>query len=437
MSEKHTPCIIVPGIGQSMIELLDNNGHKIKMAWQLDIDGDKFVRELKFPLIRSVILRHDLGLSKKMSALVDEAVDPIATKPDGTMKNNIRVVDYPQSVAECSEEDRKYIYRMVPMQKLGQLIGEENLYFFSYNSFGEPYKTASDLNDFIQKIKKERNCDKVNIVPVSMGGAMSVAYFDAYGHQNDIKRVMYFVAALQGTPVISDLMDMNINTGRAVSFIRFIASRQAAEGIEKIQKILPDKVFDSLIKSAVDSVRKKVVLHCPSLWSTIPPETYDYLSKKYLSDKSLSVLKEKADRFYKAQKAFPETFLKLQEQGVEFFAVTGYNLQLMPIVNSDKASSDAMINIESASLGATASPLGEKLKNVDSDSDYISPDGTIDASTSLMPDRVWYFKDQQHDNTAYNQTALEVAARVLSDDSFNSVYSSADLPRFGIKADKK
>lgn len=436
MSDKHIPCIIVPGIGQSKVELLDENGNKVKMAWQLDIDGDKIVKEIRLPLARTIITRRDFGLSKKMAKAITEAVDPVATSNDGTMKNNVRVVEYHQSLKDCTEEDRNYIYRMVPMHKLSDIIGEENVYFFAYNSFGEPYKTASDLNDFIQAVKKERNCDKVNLVPVSMGGAVSVAYFDAYGHQNDIHRVMYFVAALQGTSVISDLMELNVNTDNALSLISFLAPRKVAEAMDKLMKILPEKVSKNLIMSVLDAIRKAVILNCPELWSTIPPYKYPELSEMYLSDKKHAELRKKTDKFYKAQKNFPKSFKKLMEQGVEFFAIVGYNLQLMPIVNTDKKSSDGMIDIESASLGATAAPLGETLKDVDISRDYISPDSTIDASTSLMPDRVWYFKDQQHDDTAYNQTALEVAARVLSDDNFNSVYSSPDLPRFGEKGDR-
>ena len=64
MEQKYTPCIIIPGIGQSKIELLDDNGNKLKMAWQLGIDPDSIVRKLKYPFISSVILRHDPGLSK-------------------------------------------------------------------------------------------------------------------------------------------------------------------------------------------------------------------------------------------------------------------------------------------------------------------------------------------------------------------------------------
>lgn len=436
MSKDFTPCVIIPGIGQSKLELLDENGKKVKMAWQLDVDTDSIVKQLKLPLIRSIILRGDFGLSKKMASIVADIVDPVVTKDDGTMKNPVHVVDYPQSLAECTEDEKNYIYHMVPMQRLSKIIGEENMYFFAYNSFGEPYETAAMLNDFIQKIKKERNCDKVNIVPVSLGGAVSVAYFDLFGKQNDVKRVMYFVAALQGTPVISDLMKLNINSEKALSLIEFLFPSKIAELLGKILALLPKKVSNKLMFSAIEAILEAAIIRCPSLWSTIPPTEYEALAKKYLTDSKFAVLKEKTDKFYKAQKSFPESFKQLKAQGVDFFAIVGYNLQLLPIVATDTVSSDAMINVTSASLGATVAPLGATLQT-EADGDFISPDRMIDASTSLMPDRVWYFKNQQHDNTAYNDTALDVATRVLSDDSFTSVYSDPSLPRYGNMQDNR
>lgn len=436
MANNYTPCVIVPGIGQSKVELVDENGKKIKMAWQLDVDTDAIVNELKLPLIRSIILRSDLGLSAKMKGIISDIVEPIKTKDDGTMKNRVHVVDYPQSLADCTEGERNYIYRMVPTQKLTEIIGEDHMYFFAYNSFGEPYETARMLNDFIQQIKKEHNCDKVNLIPVSLGGAVSIAYFDAYGSQNDIDRVLYFVAALQGTPVISDLMSLNIKPEQALSLVEFLFPRKVAEMFGKILKMLPKKVSDRLMFSSVEGILENAILTCPSLWSTIPPTEYEKLAAKLISDKKYSVLKEKTDRFYKAQKNFPEYIRTLEAQGTKFFGIVGYNLQLLPIVKTDTVSSDGMINTASASMGATVAQLGKKLDKK-ADGDYVSPDGTLDASTSLWKDTVWYFRDQQHDATAYNDTALAVAARVLSDESFTSVYSDPSLPRFGVVSDNR
>ena len=431
----YTPCVIVPGIGQSKMELLDSNGKKIKMAWQLDVDTDAVIKKLKFPMLRSVIFRSDMGLSKRMGEVVRDIVDPIAVNPDGSMKNNVRVVEYPQSLAECTEDERGYIYRMVPVQHLSHIIGEENMYFFAFNSFGQPYKIAADLDAFIKKIKAKHNCKKVNLIPISLGGAMSIAYLDAYGY-GDVKRIMYFVPALQGTPIISSLIDMDIDIGNALSLVRFMFPRSTADMLEKVLGLIPKKVGEKLIKSAFAALNEAVVAPCGAMWATVPPEKYTPLAEKFLIDEKYASLKEQTDRFYKAQAAFPENVKKMKADGVEFFAVVGYGLQLMPIVKTD-LNSDGVINTSSASLGAELAPLGKTLENADENSDYISPDKIIDASKSILPDTVWYFKDQFHDGIAYNDTALNVAAKILSDDSFNSVYSDPAYPRFGVKQDNR
>ena len=61
----------------------------------------------------------------------------------------------------------------------------------------------------------------------------------------------------------------------------------------------------------------------------------------------------------------------------------------------------------------------------------------MDASTGYLKDATWYFKDQFHDATAYNDTALEIAKRVLSDDGFKDIFSDASLPQFGEASDNR
>ena len=42
----HYPTVIVPGIGQSKVELLDNEGKRIKLAWPLDIDSKRLLKRI-------------------------------------------------------------------------------------------------------------------------------------------------------------------------------------------------------------------------------------------------------------------------------------------------------------------------------------------------------------------------------------------------------
>ncbi len=442
---RFTPCVILPGIGQSKVELVDDSGSKIKMAWPLDVDGEELLGELKAPLMKMMLFRKDAGFSDKVASLIKNIANPIASEPDGSMKNKLRVVSYPKSLKECSPDEKRYIYKMVPLQMLSERIGEENLYFFAYNSFGDTYETAKQLSEFIDNVKKETGSDKVNLVPVSLGGALATAYFELFSHKNDIKRVMYFVAALGGSHLIADIMAKDVKTENGIAMVEMLANAKTAESLGGLLKMMPDGVFENTVDKALDALISEVLANSLSMWGIIPPERYDALSQKYLSDAAHKALKEKADRFCEYRRNFPLTVRELEEKGVEFFAVCGYGLPLMALAKSDKMSSDGIINVSSTTLGALSAPLGEKLtvfpeegrRCTDSTHNHLSPDETVDASYGLWPERTWYFASQQHDNTAYNDKALGIAARVLSDDGFKDIYSDPEFPQFGVAQDNR
>ncbi len=446
MSEiRYTPCVILPGIGQSKVELTDKNGEKIKMAWPLDVDGEEVMNKLKAPLMKMMLFRKDAGFSDKVASVVREIADPIACEADGRMKNPLRVVSYPLSLAECTADEKRYIYKMVPLQMLSERIGEENLYFFAYNSFGDTYETARQLSDFIDNVKLKTGSDKVNLVPVSLGGALSTAYFELFRHKHDVKRVMYFVAALGGSHLIADIMEKNLKLENALSMIEMLTNKKTAESLGGLLKMMPEGVFEKTAEKALDALNAAVLGNSLSMWGIIPPERYPALRDMYLSDKAHGALREKADRFYEFRRNFPSVVRELENEGVEFFAVCGYGLQLLAVAGSDKMSSDGIIHISSTTLGALSAPLGETLSEFPEEGrvcnntqhHHLSPDKTVDASYGLWPERTWYFASQRHDDTAYNDKALGIAARVLSDDSFTDIYSDTEFPQFGEQQDNR
>lgn len=442
---RYTPCVILPGIGQSKVEQVNDKGEKIKMAWPVDVDGEELLGQLKAPLMKMMLFRRDAGFSDKVKSVVKEIIDPIATLPDGSMRNTLRVVSYPQSLAECSADEKRYIYKMVPLQMLSERIGEENLFFFSYNSFGDTYKTAEELSEFIDMVKAKTGSDKVNLVPVSLGGALSTAYFELFRHKRDVKRVMYFVAALGGSHLIADIMEMNIRTEKGLSMIEMLADAKTAQTMSTFLNMMPNGVFDTTVCKALDALNEDVLSNSMSMWGIIPPERYEALRDKYLSDNAHAALREKADRFYNYRLQFPNVVRELEAEGVQFFAICGYGLQLLELAASDKMSSDGIINVSSTTLGALSAPLGEILGELpeegkvckNDDHNHLSPDGTVSAAYGLWPEATWYFASQGHDAMAYNDKALGIAARVLSDDNFTDIYSDADFPQFGTVQDNR
>ena len=209
--------------------------------------------------------------------------------------------------------------------------------------------------------------------------------------------------------------------------------------------MMPEGVFDAVALKAIDALCDSVLANSLSMWGIIPPERYEALARKYLADDAHKALRERADSFYEYRLSFPERVKELEAQGVEFFAVCGYGLSFPSVVKSDKMSSDGIINVSSTTLGALNAPLGEQLcefpeqgrRCTDPGHDHLSPDKTVDAAYGLWPERTWYFAGQRHDDTAYNDKALGIAARVLSDDSFSDIYSDPDFPQFGVAQDNR
>ena len=84
----------------------------------------------------------------------------------------VEIETYPHSLAECTEEQRQYIFDCIPMQELGKTVGFKNMYYYAYNSFGNAIDMINGLYNFIQLVKQQTGKDKVNIIPISMGGAI-------------------------------------------------------------------------------------------------------------------------------------------------------------------------------------------------------------------------------------------------------------------------
>jgi pimeloyl-ACP methyl ester carboxylesterase len=383
--------------------------------------------------------RKDNGFTDTVAAAIKKALDPLACTNEGIVKNRLRVVSYPYSLAECTPEERRYIYKMVPLEQLSEVVGESHLYFFSYHSFGQVYETAKQLHSYIQMVKGKTGHDKVNLVPVSLGGSLAVAYLDAYGYKNDINRVVNFVPAVNGSTVVADLMEGKLDFSNPAELFEFIFGSGTAEKICSYLKFFPSGMADLLLKKTVAAAVEVIACNSPQIWAVVPHEKYTSLRAKYLCDGKHEALRAKADRFHRAHSDLASLVKREQERGVEFFSICGYGRQLIPFCGSRDVNSDTVVDLKSASLGAYSPAFGEALpadyKNEHSncsnpEHNHISPDRTVDASTSLIPDSVWFFKGQIHDDTAYNDVALLICRELLTNKKFNSVYSDPRFPQF-------
>ena len=208
------PTILIHGIGQAKTFMLDGEGNdavdpdgKKITGWPLYFYVPELVIKLIVPIILSLITQKDCGLSKTAYNAVYDALEYIAYNEDGTPKNDFRVENYGnRSVAECTEEEKETIYDHVPIKGYTDVVGEENLYYFAYNSFGDMYEIVDNLEKLIEKAKKDTGKDKVNLLPISLGGAVSVAYVGEHPQGEDINKIVLVVPAADGSEIVGKIM---------------------------------------------------------------------------------------------------------------------------------------------------------------------------------------------------------------------------------------
>ncbi|MBR2875612.1 MAG: hypothetical protein IKC01_00565 [Clostridia bacterium] len=436
----YCPTIIVPGIGQSKVDLYSSANERIKCAWPIDIEAKPLVKKLIPSAIGMLITKNDKPFCKKLKNAVSDAVSALRVNKEGVSTENLHIVDYDgRSLKNCKPDDKRYIYKMVPMETLAEVIGEDHLYFFAYNSFGQPYETAERLDSYIQNVKKETGHSKVNLIPVSLGGSIATAYFDAYGEKNDVNRVCYFVPAANGSTLIADVFSKNLDLSNPYALLQMFLDSDTIKTMEKLLKKLGEATAEHIVEALIDGILETFLKNCPGMWAVIPHEKYEEFRDKYISGEEYKVLRAKTDRFFSAQSNLRQLLKKIESQGTEFFAVCGYGLPLLPIAGTKNLNSDSIVDFKSASLGGTAAAVGEKLPEdykavydgcKNENHNHVSPDGTVDLSTSVFPDSVFCFKKQVHDDTAYNDVALLLCKEILTNEKFTDVYSDERFPQF-------
>ena len=84
--------------------------------------------------------------------------------------------------------------------------------------------------------------------------------------------------------------------------------------------------------------------------------------------------------------------------------IAKYNIQLAPLFKDCMKQADNLVELETASYGATCADIKQLLPDSYINAQikagkekYISPDLKVDASTCLFPDYTWFIKDLPHD----------------------------------------
>lgn len=471
------PCVIVPGIGQSRAWLVDKNGEYVLNGngekihcFPGNFDVQKILSDVAAPLAASVATQSDAGLSEALCKSLEKAFEMNKTDDKGVPCGLVKVENYPHSLAECTEEQRQYIFDCIPMQRMGETVGFENMYYYAYNSFGNAIDMINGLYDFIQLVKEQTGKDKVNIIPISMGGAIFNGLMELHPEvADDLHRIVFVVPALNGSLIVSDIYQRELTFLNAdylySDFFDGILGETNASAIEIALRVLPKDVLMSVLNNAVDMLIEKVFANCTGIWMLVPNDQYKKCVRATLSDKSKVEIRRQTDIYHNAQTNSNKNILSFRNKGVEIFDVLGYDVPLYNVGNSwNTQNADGVIHTYSTSIGATMANVGEtlpddytqknpyckKAKSVgffsrlfaapalaqaqctDPTHNHISPDRVVDASTGLLPDQTFYFDNQAHATANQNDIIMRLCCELVETDRITDVYSDENYPQFNV-----
>ncbi|NLA73103.1 MAG: hypothetical protein GX848_04665 [Clostridiales bacterium] len=449
---EHAPSIIIPGIGQSESNLLDENNELVYDAngkpvtgWPLYINADELIEELAAPLVTAIATQKDNGFTDFASKTIANALRVNAIGLDGLPVNNVHITKYYKSLALCDETERKFIMNTIPIKGYAEEAGDDHLYFFAYNSFGDVIGIAEELFAYIQMVKAQTGHDKVNIVPISLGGTVFNALLEIHPEvADDLERVICIVPALDGSKIVSDVYNKELSLEDEMLYSELFPSLMpddyTAYVINLAIRALPKQVVLDLLDKTIDELLDLVLINCTTMWALVASEDYPALAAKYLSDSDHDYIRERTALYYQSQLNSKDNILTLQSKGVEVFNIVDYGVPLISLVRSHKDyNADGIIHIDSTGMGAYTCVANETLGDdyvsvgancTNPSHNHISPDGTLDASTSIIPEHSFYFYEQNHESTARNNIIMNLAIDLLIDKSITDIYSDSRYPQF-------
>ncbi|MBR3818736.1 MAG: hypothetical protein IKJ41_06255 [Clostridia bacterium] len=440
----HSPVIVLPGINHSPTYLYNENDEPV-MYNGSHIGGTLMIlneaalsagniAKLIASAFATIAFQTNIGLDKVAYNFVSEIFKYQRCDENGNHVENLKTQRWNHSLEKMTEDELDWTYRMVPIKTLVDEIGEDHVYFFTFNLVGDPMDSADELDEYIEMVKKQTGHDKVTLLPVSLGGTILTAYLDKYGHEK-LDRVVNTVACLDGTDIVADFFAREWRLDDEYLYHQFMTNIFAeSKGsttlgylINSILHIIPRSGVNAFLSGAISGILDTLMLNCPQFWAMLPSYRYDALAARYLADKP--VLKERTDRFQIARLNLRQNILDAVADGVKVDSIAGANLDLGEemyryfniVASAEKVNSDGIVNLSSTTLGATGAAGKSTIDDVDyekntrctnPDHNHVSPDNMVDTSTALLPENTWIFLDQHHE-VGYNDVVLNLAKAII------------------------
>ena len=447
--DTETPVILVHGMSQNNTYVLDENGERIKgsdgnldTGWPLDIDIMGLIKAALPALLRAIITRQDAGLADALYQAAFDALPNIHKDSQGNYLKNIEVPCYEVPMSELPADVKEEYYKFLPVQELGEIVGEDNVYYFGYDSIGDVHKETEKLHHYIHDVvMPQTGATEVKLCHISLGGTIAIDYLDKYPEDYEIiKKVVFVEPALDGSDIIGDILIGNISVFYDDEdlyenlMVTLMGETPVAYLINMVLRILPETVLKGALQSLVKGVAEVAIRPTTILWALCPDDYYEQARAIWLEDPAFAKIAAEVDEFMEARANFKDNLFALRDAGAQLYDVVCYDVPLFPLCKDYKTTNaDRVIHAASTSIGATFADLGTTLGDGykaagtycnDPSHNHLSPDGVVDPTTGLLPCTTWYFKGQAHELLPYNDVALKLSIRLMTDNNMVDVYSN-------------
>ena len=460
------PLVVIQGF--AAVPLVKNAGteQELKVFPPENLATDGFVANLSTALITGFIEYGANGanwdsFANRVLPIVKDMVADIAYNTDGTPVNdNVTHETYDEPMSSYTEEEKKAIFTPFGL-KYAEQYNEDLVYAFGYDWRQSPLDCADQLNNFISYVKARTGSNKVNVVAISQGSAVTLAYLAQYGG-SDINNLVFASPAWQGTSLAGDTFTGNIDID-VYAFENFMVGMSDGSATTHIMAVILSSFATSeefteewflILEKAIEGMEPRIysdiivpmLAGMPGLWCLVPADYYED-AKAFLFPEGVDAdLLAKIDRYNEIQRNAKQVIEEAEETGMKFGIVCGYNRQIAPI-NENLNTSDMVVDTKYASGGATCADyltafsdwdFGGKgaYKQANPDGHYhISWDYKVDASTCMFPEQTWFIKNLQHVayGTYEGDGTCDIVMWLLSMDEQHTVFTDKEnYPQFSL-----
>ncbi len=412
------PIIYIHGVG-SAVGTYDENGNFTRLD-NMTIDGDKLKSMLldnKEMIMKAFVTQDWSDFCDLVTEFMTECFGQLALDKDGRPTDG-SVSEFVYSESRVTQQ---YVNDDYSLEK----------YAFDYDWRLDPTDNMKRLRDYAETILNVTGSDKYAVAGRCEGACLAVTYWETY-HDPRMTDLILYASAAKGIIPIGESFsgnmyvdpecveryvydaDLNLN----IPITDFITLTDQL--LNNILKIASDvcgldyacwsvnNVYQQIYDTITPKVFKQTFGTFPGFWAMCEDRYFEQAKDVIFGtekDEYAGLIRKIDNYHYNIMNRTEEILQNAAESGVDVSNVVKYGFQSYPLSKDSMVLSDEMCRVDYAGLGTTCTNIDEKFSEdyvnnafKKGNIRYISPDLTIDASTTPFRDTTWYIKNLHHQN---------------------------------------